>query len=539
MISSPVRMIGLIVFAMTTALAGPGNLPAAEDPPSAKSDPTASAASAGDPGAPPGSAAPADGAGTAENAVGDDSLLQAIQQLQAQLAAQSKQIEQLQKQYASEVEARQKEIDKQGRLISEQSQQIDTQRQAIQLLQQQADQSKTLASEDVSEAEKELRSRLETVEQSIKSSQQSESTAYDINSFPGSLPIPGTSAAIKIGGFVKMNVVESFDPIGTDDRFIVGSIPAPQQRGSSGAALTVSQSRLSIEMRDTTKYGPVRAFLEADFAGAGDTFRLRHAFGQYKSFLIGKTWSTFMDARSRPEELDFEGINGQILMRQPQIRYFPKIGQDWHLLLSAEDPGATIQGGRGISQTPDLVASVQRTWFDRWHFKTSFLLRNLYGECDCLQSKSDSVRGWAFSASGTTGVTRWNERDNLHLQLNYGEGYSHYVNDLNSVEVPDAIFDTETGKLIPVPVFAMYIAFQKWWSPSMRSSFIYGYVNVDNKYITDPAAYDSTHRFTANFIWSPIARIDLGAEILIGSRTNENGDKGEAKQVQLSAKYRY
>jgi hypothetical protein len=353
------------------------------------------------------------------------------------------------------------------------------------------------------------------------------------------LPIPGTSAAIKFGGFVKMNVVESFDPIGTDDRFIVGSIPVPQQSGASSAALTVSQSRLNIEMRDTTKYGAVRAFLEADFAGSGDTFRLRHAFGQYKSFLVGKTWSTFMDVRANPEELDFEGINGQVLIRQPQVRYFPKIGQGWNLLVAAEDPRTTIQGGQGISQFPDLVASVQRTWFDKWHFKTSFVLRDIYGECDCLDDKSDTARGWGFSISGMSNVKFWNERDNLQIQLNYGEGFSHYINDLNSVGVPDAVFDLQTGRLIPVPVFAMYLGFQKWWSPSMRSSFNYGYVNVDNNNDADPTAYDTTQRLTANFIWSPVARIDIGAEFLMGSRTNENGEKGKAKQVQLSAKYRY
>jgi hypothetical protein len=284
----------------------------------------------------------------------------------------------------------------------------------------------------------------------------------------------------------------------------------------------------------------VRAFLEADFAGAGDTFRLRHAFGQYKSFLIGKTWTTFMDTRSRPEDLDFEGINGQILLRQPQVRFFPKIGQNWHLLLAAEDPDPNVSGGTGIGLFPDIVASVERTWFDRWHVKSSLLLRKMEGKCDCLDGKKDSTMGWALSISGMTGITRWDERDNLQIQLSYGEGFSHYVNDLGSIGAPDAIFDQNTGQLVAVPVFAMYIAFQKWWSPNIRSNFNYGYVDVDNQGVGDPAAaYKNTNRFIGNIIWSPIARIDLGAQLLFGSRTNEDGEKATAKQLQLSAKYRY
>ena len=473
---------------------------------------------------------------------GGDSFQKALAKLQAQLDAQNKQIEALKAQYASEVDTRQKEIDKQNKQISSQEKEISTQRQAIQSLQQEVDTAKAQAGQTISDSEKALRSRLETVEGSIKKSEESESTTYDLESFPGSIPIPGSSAAIKFGGFVKMNVVESLDPIGTTDRFIVGTIPVPQEDGSNNAALTVSQSRLSVEMRDTTQYGAVRAFLEADFSGYDDTFKLRHAFGQYKSFLIGKTWSTFMDTRSRPEDLDREGINGQIFLRQAQVRYFPKIGQDWHLLLSAEDPTAVIANGTGISQYPDLVASVERDIFERWHVKSSFLLRKMYGECDCPdgEPKSDTTTGWAISISGMTGISRWDKRDNLQIQLSYGEGYSHYVNDLGSIGAADAGFDLVTGRLNAVSVFAMYASFQKWWSPNMRSSFIYGYVNVEDDYqFIDPNLYNNTSRFSVNYIWSPIARIDLGAEFLFGSRSNQNGETGKAKQLQLSAKYRY
>ena len=471
---------------------------------------------------------------------GGDSFQQALAKLQAQLDAQNKQIEALKAQYASEVDSRQKEIDKQGKQLSAQEKEIATQKEAIQSLQQEVDTAKTQAGQDISDSEKALRSRLETVESSIKKSEESESTTYDLKSFPGSIPIPGSSAAIKFGGFVKMNIVESFDPIETTDRFIVGTIPVPQEDGANNAALTVSQSRLSVEMRDTTQYGAVRAFLEADFSGNNNTFKLRHAFGQYKSFLIGKTWSTFMDTRSRPEDLDREGINGQILLRQAQVRYFPKIGQNWHLLLSAEDPTAVISNGKGISQYPDLVASVERDIFERWHVKSSFLLRKMYAECECVDRESDTTTGWAISVSGMTGINRWDKRDNLQIQLSYGEGYSHYVNDLGSIGAPDAIYNPDTNQLSAVPVFAMYAAFQKWWSPNMRSSFIYGYVNVDDKYSNSaPTSYNNTSRFSMNYIWSPIARIDLGAEFLIGSRTNQNGETGKAKQIQLSAKYRY
>ena len=170
----------------------------------------------------------------------DDSFQQALKKLQAQLDAQNKQIEALKAQYASEVTARQKEIDKQDKQINAQEREIAAQREAIQSLQQEVDQARTQAGQDISESQKALRSRLETVEQSIQKSEASESTTYDLDSFPGSLPIPGSSAAIKFGGFVKMNVVQSFDPIGTTDRFIVGSIPVPEVDGPNQSASCIA-----------------------------------------------------------------------------------------------------------------------------------------------------------------------------------------------------------------------------------------------------------------------------------------------------------
>ena len=85
----------------------------------------------------------------------------------------------------------------------------------------------------------------------------------------------------------------------------------------------------------------------------------------------------------------------------------------------------------------------------------------------------------------------------------------------------------------------MYIALQKWWSTNIRSNFNYGFVSVKNVPSASDTAYKETNRLIANIIWSPIARIDLGAQILSGSRINENNERGTAMQIQLSAKYRF
>jgi flagellar motor protein MotB len=505
--------------------------------------------------------APAEIASDAAGMSDIDKLTQAVKDLQNQVAAQDKKIKDLEAKYQAEVSAEKKEVENRQKVVKQQEEKIDTQRQAMQSLQQQVD---TMAQQDpnaLTDEEKKFRARLETVESSIDASQKAEGTAYDSTQFPGSIPIPGSSAAIKIGGFVKMAIVESFDPIGTEDRFIVGTIPVPKKSGPTTAALSVNQTRLNFDLRDTTEAGPLRAFIEGDFNGGdsvesdSDEFRLRHAFGQWKDLLIGKTWSTFMDFDAIPEDIDFEGINGQINLRQPQIRYFPSFGisEDWNLLIALEDPDPNIEGGEGISNIPDVVLSVRREWFKRWHIKSALLYRSIEADCNendgagtvldpingCATTVRDTDDGWALTFSGKTAFKVWDKRDNFLFQFNYGEGFSTYINDLSSIGEADAVFNFATGELEALQATSYYIAFQKWWAPTFRSNFNYSFVSVDNADFQPDEAYKKTRRATANVIWSPTPRVDFGAEFLYGYRENKNSENANAAQLQLSGTYRY
>ncbi len=478
-----------------------------------------------------------------------DELMEMLKKQQAQLDTQKQQIAEqaaiistLQAGQGNEAQIRDQKIESQDDTIKSQAENIEAQRKAMQSLQQQIDQLADSKSQQLTDEEKQLRSRLQTLEDSITASEEADSSRYDTESFPGSIPISGTSAALRIGGFVKMNIVESFDAIGSKDRFIVGTIPVPQESGQAQAALTVSQSRLNFDLREQTQYGPLRAFIEGDFAGVGDTFRLRHAYGQYGDFLIGKTWTTFMDSDASPEELDFEGINGRINVRQPQIRYTPKIGKELDLILSFEDPDPQITGGQSISQVPDTVVSIRRTVLKRWHIKSSALLRQIKGKCNvniCVNENSDEVTGWGLSVSGRTALPRLNEQDSLMFQVSYGKGYGRYVNDLGTLGGMDAVFDPVTGELTALPVFSAYVAMQHWWAADMRSNANFSYVNINNTDFQEPDVYQQTRRASVNFIWSPSPRVDLGGELLWGKRTNNDNQSATAKQLQLSAKYRY
>ena len=243
-------------------------------------------------------------------------------------------------------------------------------------------------------------------------------TIYDKN-FPGAWYLPGTTAAMKIGGYVNLSLVHSFDPMLIPDRFIVGSIPPDGQNADGaveGTQVSAQQTRINMEYREQSKTGEIRAFVEGDFQGSGEDFRLRHAFGQYHTILAGKTWTTFMDIDAQPEEVDVEGINGQVLLRHSQVRWFPQFGKDLNLKIALEDPATDINDGQGQRGRFDLVASLNRMPLGPlggWNYRVGLVLRDL----KAIENSTDefapvkSTTGWGITTSGRQPVTGWGEND--------------------------------------------------------------------------------------------------------------------------------
>ena len=374
------------------------------------------------------------------------------------------------------------------------------------------------------------------VAQGRREATQDDPTRAILESLPGAMRLPGTNAVLRWGGYVKTSIVQNFDPLAINDRFIVGSIPATDVQGiEEETEITVSQSRVNLDLREPTSVGLVRAFVEGDFDADGDTFRLRHAFGQRGSVLAGKTWSGFVDTTASPEEIDFEGLNGRINVRQAQVRFQPGIGRKYEMVMSLEDPNPRVTNGNGVSQMPDFVTSGRVNFGDDIHLRLALLLRQVRAQWE-VDNNVEKEFGWGASVSGRID-TRWPDaRDNVLFQLNVGQGFGRYVNDLSSVGDFDGIFSPD-GDLELIDVVSGYISAQHWWRRTMRSNFTLGYVEIDAPGFVEDDFYKRTFRASANLLWSPTPRIDVGAELLWGRRENEDGSDGDATQAQLAVKY--
>lgn len=399
---------------------------------------------------------------------------------------------------------------------------------------------------------RELAERLAKLEESTKKKPDLPPDVVSAGDFPGSIRIPGGQAAIKFGGGVWVSAVNTRDALGSDDRFLTYSIPVAGDPGAEKGPRTsfwANPSKLNFDVR--TK-GPgeraIRAFVEGDFAGASNGFRLRHAYVQVGGFLAGQTWSTFSDPDADNGDIDFEGVNAENVQRQAQFRFTYRLSPAVRLAASMEYPNASLTDVDGtfvkaVNQVPDAV--VRGTWTPSQPIRLqgAAVLRNIRGESESRPNDIQSRTGWGLSASGTIFALPWDSEDSFTFQLNGGSGIARFINDLNSAEGQDGAFDPSTGDLHLLAHWGWYGSYLHRWRGradepgDLRSSLVWGAVHVDNLDFQGPGAYRKTSRFSINVVWVPVRGGELGFQYIWGERVNKDGASGQARQVQVRTRY--
>ena len=390
--------------------------------------------------------------------------------------------------------------------------------------------------------------RLEAIEKTVQRSPEME-RAVSPGDFPGSIRVPGTDAAFKVGGQARMSLVHTLAPLGVDDRFITSSIPVEDQNAgdASRTTYTAAPSRLNVDLRAPSRLGDARTFMEWDFAGSGNTARLRHAFIKNKRWMVGQTWSTFSDPEADPIGIDFEGLNAISLFRQPQIRFTQPLRANVNVSLAIENPAPDLDGAQGVNSTPDFIARL------RWEPKraarpaparsrTTRAGRNPRAhpsrELTDQPETTLSTGGFGFNVSGVM-APRWDSDDRIKFASNNGWGIGRYITDLGTLGQQDAIFDPTTDSLRALPVYSGYLGYERMWKPSFTSAFTYGLVRVSNLDIQPGDALHETQRASLNLTWAPIPQLELVLEFLGGRRVNKDGAKGTSSQIQAGWTFRF
>ncbi|WP_159809787.1 DcaP family trimeric outer membrane transporter [Litoreibacter roseus] len=366
-------------------------------------------------------------------------------------------------------------------------------------------------------------------------------------SFDNSIKIPGSLLAFRIGGFAQVDLNRSFGNGIADGAFLPSLIrlAAPN---ASRTAIFADSSRLNLDVRGDTERGLFRAFIEADFNGAegnpltsnGDGLRLRHAYGQLGNLYAGQYWSLFSDVESFAETLNPTSPTGKSVVRQVGIRYVGDLSADLSYAIAAENPASRFSGPQStesLDNWPDLLAgmTLERDW---GRIRLVGLVRALRARTEIDgKTRPDSEIGWGLNMTGRIDLPFLGDRDNLVFGVGGGESIGRYHLELAFDGLDGTV--SADGTLQTVPTWTAHAGYQHWWSNTLRSTATYGLIVVGRTQSLDDDDPRMLQSGTVNLVWSPVAMVDLGAEIVIGARETQSGEQADASRLQFLGRFRF
>lgn len=353
----------------------------------------------------------------------------------------------------------------------------------------------------------------------------------------GFFAVPGTDTVIRIGGYAKLDAIADSRSAGDEDQFIPSSIPVGgSHRDVSNFNIHAKQTRFSFEARRPTTHGNLRFYLENDFFGSSDgyQFRLRHAYGQLGNTYAGYGYSSFMDADSLPDTLDFAGPGGAGYLLVAGIHHSFTMGKGNTLTLAAEDPDTELAGASetraAANRLPDVsvTARMERDW---GHLQLGAVVRSLAYDGE---GERDRRMGGGLQLSGSATV---GERDLLLFGALGGHGLSRYTADLTGSGL-DAVVDAN-GRLDALDLHGGFVGYTHYWSQLWRSNLIFGQLTLERNSALTAEAFRESRYGVFNLIWSPAPSWTMGMELLYGRLEQQGGARGDTVRVQGSLQYNF
>jgi hypothetical protein len=410
--------------------------------------------------------------------------------------------------------------------------------------------------------------------------------------------IPGTDTCIKIGGYVRFesyyNGAQAAYPVnnagGVLDRHTTTLAMQSRFRLTTDVRTQTEYGTL----RSYFNFGfNVRNGINENVA-PGVSTALERAFIQFAGFTVGRS-ETFFTLYNASAYGFFDGTfdGGTTSTGMNLIAYTWQFGSGLTASLALEDAmahnkgvvdlgnaaaagntagvlgaapfaGSNASDSRGFT-VPDIVANVRvdQAWGSaqvmgalrqvgaRYNFTNDSPNCNGGGTNTTICGHPDEKWGWAVGA-GMTLKMPWDPKDTLSGQIAYGKGASSYVAFKNSNNglhqdglalgaFNDAVFGGVgpggggSSELELTETWGGTIAFQHYWTPSLRTSWVFGYMSVQyndgakalisnlgarcigtNIVISNPANCDpdfSSWRLSSRTMWNPVRNLDVGVEV--------------------------
>jgi hypothetical protein len=343
----------------------------------------------------------------------------------------------------------------------------------------------------------------------------------------GGFRLPGSETSLRLYGFAEAHALYDVKSAGANDLFTDLSFqPLRSTEPRKGKTkFTAETSRLGLESATPTGAGTFNTKLEMDFYSYGadnrNRLRLRHAYGEYAGWLIGQTWSTFMDLDNLPETVDFNGPIGSPFSRRTMIRYtYGDAKAGFKFSVAAEDPEDQFGGGSSNERMPQLVARFDKT-FD-WG---AVNVRGLMHE---KRSATQTRRGYGL---GVGASFKLSDKDLLMGQFARVDGDVDQMYGSNGYSI-----DPDTGALSFDQNMGLVVGWARTFNDQLRGNLVFGMNRGKTAQAIDNRTLRQLH---ANLVYSPIKNVEFGGEVVFGQRKTFDNDKGDLLRLDLMGRYSF
>jgi hypothetical protein len=383
--------------------------------------------------------------------------------------------------------------------------------------------------------------------------------------FAGTLAAGTTSARaaeesrIQVYGFAQMDAMYDFNTMDPAWNALLRpskipvNCPGDAGCGNDGETIfSIRQSRLGVKAAIPTSKGELNTKFEFDLFGVGPdagqtTMRVRHVYGELGSFLAGQTNSLFMDGDVFPNTIEYWGPIGMVFFRNVQLRWTAFNQEGSKVAVALEAPGSAIDAGnaeavappniaagiQGYTKYPDVTAQYRMD--QGWgHVQASGILRWLGWETTTTvdNEPTGNVMGWGLNLAGGLKTIG---KDQLLVQVVYGEGIASYMNDCCVDVAPNAALDDGEA----VPLLAWLVYYDHYWSDRWSSSVGLSASDQDTTDGQTANAMAKGSYASANLLHYPAKNVMMGGELIWGQRENKNGADASDTRFQFSAKYSF
>jgi len=366
----------------------------------------------------------------------------------------------------------------------------------------------------------------------------------------GSWKIPGSQTSMRVDGFVRAHMIYDIGPRPTSAGGDVASIHTailegtPEHANRGDVRIAGRDARFNITTWTPTDLGRMYTFIQGDFKGDPDNkgsrattsrsgFSLRQAYGEIGNFLMGQTYSAYMDNSVFGDKVDPTGPTGRTMIRQGQLRFTHRFDRERRFAVAIENPYGDFVDANDNNLDdglPDLTMHY-RHQTDRWAYQFSGMIRRI-GINDGM-GREDTAMSWALNHSGMYMFS--SNMDRITWYINFGDGIGRYLEGGKGQAAsitPEGNLDTQFG-------YGGFLTYKHWWTRTLSSNldFGMGYYKLNSGADSE----DNKKLFSShmNLIWTPIEMFELGIEYVWGHREVHDGRKGTVNRVMVNSVFNF